>query len=500
MPWWQAALFALLATFLLAFWSYYVRTAVTQASLRWAALAAWKFEPYVIGAAAWEVAGPLVLLLVWSRTKLFRRAVTGVLTPPERYQVIGVLILIQLLFNLYQWGLIQAIEDHVTLGLFVVLVAGLLGGWQIGLSVGGVALFAIGLFEYLHWDYKPPFDLHTYLEWHVQKNMAAVSALWVGLVVGLWSSRRQPQHRLQPLAAFGGALLVELIVTAATFHSLEDPTWLMVRFLPNAVISALALVAFALMARSVQEEAAREQAEATRLALAETDLTLAQTKLALAQAEVRALHAQINPHFFFNSLNTIRYFIRTDPNTARDLLNKLSEIFQRVLSAGDRVPLRDEISHVEAYLSLEKARLDERLRVVWTNLAKNSQDQPVPTLILQPLVENAVIHGISPKEEGGTVHIVLTEVGGDLLIQVEDDGVGFDPAQPVKPEPPHRAASAIGLRNVDERLRMLYGEAYRLVIDSQPDRGTRVVLRIPINALHADEADSPRFLSGSISA
>jgi sensor histidine kinase YesM len=261
---------------------------------------------------------------------------------------------------------------------------------------------------------------------------------------------------------------------------MEDPTWLVIRFLPNAVVSGLALVAFTLMARSVQEEAAREQAEATRLALAETDLALAQTKLALAQAEVRALHAQINPHFFFNSLNTIRYFIRTDPNTARDLLNKLSEIFQRVLSAGDRVPLRDEISHVEAYLSLEKARLDDRLRVVWTNLAKNSQEQPVPTLILQPLVENAVIHGISPKEEGGTVHIVLTEVGGDLLIQVEDDGVGFDPAHAQEKDENGRATNAIGLRNVDERLRMLYGAAYRLVIDSQPDRGTRVVLRIPL--------------------
>lgn len=206
----------------------------------------------------------------------------------------------------------------------------------------------------------------------------------------------------------------------------------------------------------------------------------------MAQAELRALHAQINPHFFFNSLNTIRYFIRTEPETARDLLTKLSEIFQRSLSAGEFVPLREEISHVDAYLALEKARLEERLQIVWTNLAEEQLDLLVPTLILQPLVENAVIHGISPRTEGGALHIVINQVGDDLLLQVDDNGVGFEPpplsgsAAPDVPAEDTRSRPAIGLRNVDSRLRRLYGPAYALILTSKLGKGTRAIVKIPL--------------------
>jgi LytS/YehU family sensor histidine kinase len=231
----------------------------------------------------------------------------------------------------------------------------------------------------------------------------------------------------------------------------------------------------------VQSHETRRQAEATQLDLAQTNLALTQTKLALAHAELRALHAQINPHFFFNSLNTIRYFVRTDPGVARDLLTKLSELFQRTLSAGEFITLREEIAHVESYLALEKARLDERLQIIWTILVREELDQLIPTLILQPIVENAVIHGISPKPDGGAVHIVVTRVGDDLLLQVDDTGVGFERRVGNDGENGGRRAS-IGLRNVDERLRRLYGDGHRPVIDSALGRGTRVVLRIPLAA------------------
>jgi LytS/YehU family sensor histidine kinase len=252
-------------------------------------------------------------------------------------------------------------------------------------------------------------------------------------------------------------------------------------------MSALAVGSVTLMARNVRDEAARQQAEQAQIQLAQTSLALTQTKLALAQAEVRALHAQINPHFFFNALNTIRYFIRTEPNMARDLLTSLSNIFQRTLSAGQFITLREEIEHVEAYLALEKARLDERLHVIWTILAKEQLDHLIPTLVLQPLVENAVIHGLAPKTEGGTIHIVINKVGPELLIQVDDDGVGFDVARTVRVESPETALTterrpSIGLYNVDERLRRLYGEEYRLLVESERGRGTRVIIRIPLNA------------------
>jgi sensor histidine kinase YesM len=280
---------------------------------------------------------------------------------------------------------------------------------------------------------------------------------------------------------------MELFVTFCVFLGSDSDVYIVEHFVPNAAITALALVALYLMIRDVQNEETRRHAEAAQLELTQANLALTQTKLALAQAELRALHAQINPHFLFNSLNTIRYFVRTDPAVARDLLTNLSEVFQRVLSAGEFVALREEISHVEAYLALEKARLDERLQVIWTNLSRDALDIAVPTLVLQPVVENAVIHGIAPKPEGGTVHILINRVGGDLLIQIADNGVGFDPvawgprageAMDVDAAPPAR--NGIGLRNVDERLRLLYGDGYRLAVDSKAGEGTRVVIHIPL--------------------
>jgi len=185
--------------------------------------------------------------------------------------------------------------------------------------------------------------------------------------------------------------------------------------------------------------------------------------------------------FLFNALNTIRYFGHTDPDAARRLLLDLSEIFQRSLHSGDLVPLRDEKSYVDAYLALEKARLSERLRIEWSVAPEVDLDCLVPTLILQPIVENAVVHGIARKPDGGTVHITIERAGDDLLLQVEDDGEGIPPV--LLPELLSRKrgnGKAIGLRNVDGRLRALYGAEYGLALESEIGRGTRVMFRVPV--------------------
>jgi signal transduction histidine kinase len=231
------------------------------------------------------------------------------------------------------------------------------------------------------------------------------------------------------------------------------------------LFSGLALAAVALMVRSAQAEAERRRAEAA--------------ELELTKAELRALRAQINPHFLFNSLNTIRYFVRTDPETARELLLNLSEIFQRALRAGEFVALRDEISYVEAYLALEEARLGERLRVVWSIPDETCLDILVPTLILQPIVENAVVHGIATKPEGGTVSIAVERSGSDIALRVEDDGPGIAPEMLASLLEPGEERAGIGLPNIDSRLRAIYGEAYGLAIESEPGHGTRVQMRIP---------------------
>jgi sensor histidine kinase YesM len=237
--------------------------------------------------------------------------------------------------------------------------------------------------------------------------------------------------------------------------------------LSSLLAAGLAMVVVALTVRSVQAEAARRKAEAA--------------ELALTRAELRALRAQINPHFLFNALNTIRYFVRTDPETARRLLLNLSDVFQRALRSGEFVPLQDELSYVESYLALEKARLDERLQINWIIRAEEYLDHLVPTLILQPIVENAVVHGIAAKSGGGMVRISIEEVNGNLVLQVDDDGVGISPVQLAKiRHPAKEGGTALGLRNVDGRLRALYGEAYQLLVESKVGEGTRVQIRIPV--------------------
>ena len=493
---WKRPFFLITLTTLLTFlWALFVRASYGTTS-SWQSLKLLGFNPYYVGIAAQELIIPLVLVYFFSRTPLFRRVVTSHSVAADDFlPLLGALLLIQALAFLYRFGLISLIHEQATLGFLLVVIAALLGGWRVGLGVGLLTMLAIGLVEYMGFNGRDVYAVSEYVEYFVLKYMGAITAVWVGLVVG-FVAEQLGEQRFRPLVALGAALAAELAAFGFLFLTLDYFDYYVERFIPGTAMTVVGMAAFLLMVRTVQDEENRRRAEAAQLELAQTNLTLTQTQLALAQAELRALQAQINPHFFFNSLNTIRYFIRTDPDVARSLLIKLSEIFQRALSAGETVALREEISHVEAYLALEKARLDERLQVVWTNLAKNLLDHPIPTLVLQPIVENAVIHGVSKKTEGGVVHIVITRVGEELLLQVEDDGPGFDVArwrrgpQPgEEPEPartdtgtmiPGIPAPSIGLRNVDERLRLLYGEPYRLAIESEPGQGTRVMIRVPL--------------------
>ncbi|GEN34610.1 MULTISPECIES: sensor histidine kinase [Aneurinibacillus] len=193
----------------------------------------------------------------------------------------------------------------------------------------------------------------------------------------------------------------------------------------------------------------------------------------LADAEIRALHAQINPHFLFNALNTISSFIRTKPETARRLIVNLAEFFRRNLHQGDRmITVEEEMKHVEAYLEIEQARFGDKLRVE-TSIHPDAWKQHIPGLILQPIVENAVKHGLLPKKKGGTIHIFIGKEKGVLTVRVTDNGVGFTPHTHTPP------LSGIGLANVRSRLHALYGKPYDLVIESNPGGGTVCTLTMP---------------------
>ncbi|MBY0086529.1 sensor histidine kinase [Brevibacillus sp. M2.1A] len=204
----------------------------------------------------------------------------------------------------------------------------------------------------------------------------------------------------------------------------------------------------------------------------------------LADAEIRALHAQINPHFLFNALNTIVSFIRFRPEQARELLIHLGEYFRRNLhDSGGYVSLARELEHIEAYLAIERARFGDKLHVEY-DIEDGVERITVPGLILQPLVENAVKHGLLPKREGGTVVIRARRKEKQIVeLTVADNGVGMemDPFEPALNEKrAGRQLSGIGLANVKSRLQSIYGEPYGIVIESKSGSGTTCTIQLPI--------------------
>ncbi|HEX8495645.1 MAG TPA: histidine kinase, partial [Actinomycetales bacterium] len=197
------------------------------------------------------------------------------------------------------------------------------------------------------------------------------------------------------------------------------------------------------------------------------------------EAELRALRAQISPHFVYNSLAAIASFVRTDPERARELLLEFADFTRYSLRrGGDFTTLADELTNVERYLELERARFGDRLQVTLL-VAPEVLSVVVPFLVLQPLVENAVRHGIEGKS--GTGHVVITaqDVGTQAHLAVEDDGVGSDPEVVRLVLSGESTADSVGLGNVDARLRQVYGDAHGLVVETAPGAGTKVSFRVP---------------------
>ncbi len=204
-----------------------------------------------------------------------------------------------------------------------------------------------------------------------------------------------------------------------------------------------------------------------------------------ADARLDALRAQINPHFLFNTLNTIAAKARTDPNEARRLLQRLADFFRYATQQeGQFAEFAHEYFFVRTYLSLEQARFDERLHVRY-DIDPQVLAAQIPVLMIQPLVENAVKHGLAPKPGGGTLNLRarVDPLAGAIRIDVRDDGVGMDRATLAQvADGSHVASSSsgVGLRNIHERLQRLYGARYHLDIRSTPQKGTRIELELPL--------------------
>ncbi|PQJ34542.1 histidine kinase [Salinibacter sp. 10B] len=228
----------------------------------------------------------------------------------------------------------------------------------------------------------------------------------------------------------------------------------------------LYIVQFALyhLVQNVQRLRRKEQQAAELLARAR-------------EQELAALKAQINPHFLFNTLNSISATLARDPDQAREMIAKLAGMMRYALdsSSRDQVPLRDEVGFARKYLDLERHRFSDRLKAqVEVNVGQKELDTPVPPMVLQPLVENALRHGIAPSERGGTVQVEVGDVNDRLRIQVTDTGVGADGVDPLSAE-----SEGVGLANTSARLERTYGSDAALHTAPNDPSGFTVWFSIP---------------------
>ncbi|KOU34076.1 sensor histidine kinase [Streptomyces sp. WM6378] len=238
------------------------------------------------------------------------------------------------------------------------------------------------------------------------------------------------------------------------------------------------LVAYAPRESAVLARAAGEVGRwvSVQLELAELD----RSRTRLIEAEIKALRAQISPHFIFNSLAAIASFVRTDPDRARELLLEFADFTRYSFRRhGDFTTLADELHSIDQYLALVRARFGDRLSVT-LQVAPEVLPVALPFLCLQPLIENAVKHGIEGAATAGRITISALDAGNEAEVVIEDDGAGMDPEQLRRILRGDGGPSGgIGLLNVDERLRQVYGDAYGLVIETGVGAGMKVTARIP---------------------
>ena len=205
-----------------------------------------------------------------------------------------------------------------------------------------------------------------------------------------------------------------------------------------------------------------------------TEKQLEAQRVHLTEARLAALTNQINPHFLFNTLNSVTTLIRIDPDKARSMINKLSNILRRLLRKTENFSaLREEISFIDDYLAIEMVRFGDKLQF-HKEIEPSTLDCLVPSMILQPVIENSVKHGLANKIKGGTIWLRTWLEGSKLNILIEDDGLGIAESKLAT-----LFEQGIGVSNVNERLRVLFGTGYRMLVDSKPGEGTRTRIEIP---------------------
>jgi signal transduction histidine kinase len=345
--------------------------------------------------------------------------------------------------------------------------------WAAGSSVAGAVVgLVVGLFR------------------EIDGRLLLMSLLFgnvVGLTVFVCSVALYPA--LRNIAPFGRYLVLTVGLLAGSMAGtalvglvfrwfvLANPRQSLAVFALNAVL-ALIVGGIAHAYEGMRWRLAESLREVEEVRLVEAEL-----HEQAARAELAALQARINPHFFFNTLNTISALLGEDPAKADEVVQTLADLFRYTFKAAhaDAVTLAEELEFVEGYLAVEKARFGDRLKVAWA-VSPEAGIARVPGLILQPLVENAVKHGVAPQASGGEVaiHARVDPWQPDarqLTVTIRDTGAGASADQLRRGR-----EEGVGLRNVERRLQGQYGSAASLSIDSAPGRGTTVEVRLPVTS------------------
>ena len=306
---------------------------------------------------------------------------------------------------------------------------------------------------------------------HALVTSLASAWVWVPLtMLALWLAHRYPigRGRLLPRIGLHLLSLLAVVLLRAVAVLLLNP-WVgwytTVPPLPELLLTSLRNNAFLYSLVIGVAHAAHYAAESRR------------RDEQLAEARLLTLKAQIQPHFLFNTLNTIALMVRESPADAERLISRLSELFRHALDGATihEVPLADELRFAAAYLEIEGARLEDRLRIEW-DVDPATLGARVPHLILQPLVENAVRHGIAPRSAAGRLRVAARRENGRVRLEVTDDGVGLEGQGATATGAP---AAGVGLANVRARLAALYGTAGALALAPTPGGGVTATLTLP---------------------
>ncbi len=416
-------------------------------------------DPEVLGTTMVRLFIPVVSVLVLGSTAFFDAFVTQQTVDRKKRRRLARWLFCLLLLNLFftVWRDAPGISA-ITDGLLIVLLGALLLGWRTGLILGVSSFLFYTIYDSFDADVPlDSLDVFFDLLFGTFYDLSFVALLCSGILVGLMRDEVGPTL-LRPLPLFFIGFSFEWLPSWLNFYAFRIGDVLL-EFLPGAIMTGITLMILGLFAQQ-----ARGRAVATQLA---------QSERLQAEAELRALRAQINPHFLFNSISTIQYHARTHPKTAYDLLDNLADIFRAAFRSDHFVTLEEELATVEAYLHLEQARLRERLTVVWDISPDVDLQVQVPSLVIQPIVENSIVHGIAPKLGGGTLRIIVERSDDDCQVTVIDDGLGFDQTAPTV------KGHGIGQTNVVQRMQSYYGTAFVPRIESTPGAGTRVALKFP---------------------